>query len=144
MAEQAQRAEVLQIAFASALYHGNNMIRVPKGSTADPLEPPTREQLLSMRPARPLQVEIGGSAIDPAKRADAFVAGEHLLAQIAGVRAKPPFMHTPIRAEREPARRDLEIAPAAERAAILPFLKSGSIGKPAGHGARSAQGTFLA
>jgi hypothetical protein len=99
---------------------------------------------LTVRPARPLQVKISRPAIDPADRTDALVAREYLLAQITGVRAKPPLMDTPIRAERESARRDLKVTPAAESPAILPFLKGGSIGKPAGHGARSAHETFLA
>ena len=144
MAEQAQGADVLQIAFASALYHRNNVIRIPKCSSANSLQTPAREQLLPVRSARPLQVEISSPAIDPADRADTLIAGEYLITQVAGVRTKTPFMHTPIRAKCEPARRDLKVAPAAESAAILPSLKRGSIGKPAGHGPGSAHETFLA
>lgn len=92
MAEQAQGADVLQIAFASALYHRNNVIRVPKCSTANPLEPPTCQQLLPMNSARPLQVEISSAAIDPAYRANAFIAREYLFPQIARVGAKTPFI----------------------------------------------------
>jgi hypothetical protein len=144
VAEQAQGADVLQIAFAAALYHRHDVIRIPKRSSANPLQPPTREQLLPLRPARPLQVEISGAAIDPANRADALITGKYLIAQIAGVRAKTPFMNAPIRAEREPARRDLEVAPAAQSAAILASFQSGSIGKSARHGSGSAHETFLA
>jgi len=135
VAEQAQGADVLQIAFASAFYHRNNVSRVPKRFSANPLQSPTCEQLLPVRPARSLQVEIGGAAINTANRADALIASEYLLAQVAGVGTQTPFMDAPVRAERESARRDLQIAPAAESPAILPFIKGGSIGKPAGHGA---------
>jgi hypothetical protein len=143
MADQAQGSDIRQIAFAASLCHGHNVIGIPKCPSANPLQPPTGEQVLPVRPARALEVEISGAAIDPANRAHALIAGQYLLAQIARVRAKTPFMHTPIRAKCEPARRDLKVAPAAESAAVLPFLKSGSIGKPAGHGARSAHETFL-
>jgi len=143
MADQAQGSDVLQIAFAAALDHWDNMIRVPKRPSANPLEPPTRQQLLPMSPARPLQVEIGHPAIHPAYRADAPVTGEYLLAQIPGIRAKAPFMDAPIRAEGEPARGDLEVTPAAERTAVLPSRQCSSIGKSAGHGSGRAHKTFL-
>jgi hypothetical protein len=96
-----------------------------------------------MNPARPLQVEISGPAIDPADRANALVAGKYLLAQVACVCAKPPFMDAPVRTESESARGNFKTAPPAERSAIQAFFKGGSIGKPAGHGSRSAHETFL-
>jgi hypothetical protein len=79
VADEAQGADVFQIAFASTLYHRNNVIRVPKRSSANPLQTPPRQQLLPMNPARPLQVEIGGPAIDPADRANALIAGKYLI-----------------------------------------------------------------
>lgn len=79
MADQAQGSDVLQIAFATALDHGNNMIRVPKGSSANPLEPPAREQFLPMNPASPLQVEVSRAAIDTADGAHALIAGKYLV-----------------------------------------------------------------
>ena len=69
MADQAQGPDVVQVAFAAALHHRDNVIRVPQGFSANPLQSPTRQQLLPMTPARPLQVEIGGTAIHPAKGA---------------------------------------------------------------------------
>lgn len=144
MADQAQRSDVLQIAFATALYYRNDMIRVPKRSPADPLQSPAHEQFVPMRPARPLQVKVSRAAIHPADRANALIPREYLLAQIAGIRAKTPLMNTPIRAKRKSARGDFETAPAAERAPVLPFLQYGSIGKSAGHGPGSTHETFLA
>ena len=120
MADQAQGPDVVQVAFAAALHHRDNVIRVPQGFSANPLQSPTRQQVLPMTPARSLQVDIRGTAIHPAKGANAPIARKHLLAQIAGVRANAPFMHTPIRAEGEPAGRDLEIAPPTESPAVLP------------------------
>jgi len=143
VADQAQRSDVLQIAFATALHHRSNVIRIPKRPSANPLQTPAREQFLPMCPARPLQVKISRAAIDPTDRADALVSREYLFPQITWVRAKTPFMDAPIRAERKPARGDLKTAPAAQRPAILALLKGGSNGKPAGHGPRSAHETFL-
>src|SRR5437667_4398471 len=97
-----------------------------------------------MQPASPLQVEISHAAIHAANGANTFVAGQYLLSQITGICAQPPFMDAPIRTEGEAAHRNFKIAPAAQTTAVRAFLKGGSIGKPAGHGARSAQETFLA
>jgi hypothetical protein len=144
VADQAQGSDVFQIAFATALCHRDNVIRIPQRSSIQPLQTPTRQQLLPVRTARPLQIEISSAAIDPANRTDALVARKYLLAQIAGVSAKAPFMDAPVRAERESARRDFEVTPAAERTAILPSLEGSSVGKPAGHGPGSAHQTFLA
>jgi hypothetical protein len=78
VADQAQGPDVLQIAFATALDHGDDMIRVPQGFPADPRETPAREQFLPMTPASAFQIKICAAAIDPANRANAFIAREYL------------------------------------------------------------------
>ena len=77
--EQAEGPEIIEIAFASALCHRDDMIGVPQCSPADPLQTPARQQLLPMRPARAFQIEIRRAAIDPANRADTLIPLEYLL-----------------------------------------------------------------
>jgi hypothetical protein len=144
VADKAQGSEVLQIAFTTALDHRDDMIRVPQGFPADPLETPPREQLLPMAPASPFQIEICAAAIDPAKGANAFIAREYLLTQISRIRSQPPFMDAPVRAKSESPWGDFKITPAAQGTASLPSRQLGSIGKPAGHRPGSAHKTFLA
>lgn len=143
VAHQAQRSDVLQIAFATALDYRYNMIRVPEGFPAHPFQPPADEQLLPVNSPRSLQIQIRGAAIDPANRADTLVARENLITQISRIRSQTPFVHAPIRAERESPRRDFKITPAAQRPAIPALIERGSIGKPAGHRPGSAHKTFL-
>lgn len=142
--DQAQGSEVLQVAFATALDHRDDMVRVPQGFPADPLETPPREQLLPMTPASPFQIEICAAAIDPANRANTFIAREYLLTQISGIRPQPPFVDAPVRTKSESPRGDFKITPAAQSPASLPFRQRGSIRKPAGHRPGSAHRTFLA
>jgi len=143
VAEQAEGADIIQIAFSSALCHRDDMIGVPQCSSTDPLQTPAREQLLPVDPARPLQVMISRPAIDPANGTDSVVAGQHLLTQVARVGSQTPLVDAPFRAERESSGGNLQTAPATQRAAVTALLQSRSIGKPAGHGARSAHKTFL-
>ena len=44
---------------------------------------------------------------------DSAIAFEDLSRKITRIRTKPPLVHAPVRAEREPLLRDLQIAPAA-------------------------------
>ena len=77
-----------------------------------------------MRSTGAFQFEVRRAGIHLAERAYSAVARRHLLAQIAGVGAKTPFMDAPIRTERETARGNFEVAPAAERAAVGAFAKA--------------------
>ena len=62
-----------------------------------------------------------------------MVALEHFLANIARIGAQAPFVHAPVRAESEPAFRDLKIAPAAQVAPVYPFGEIAAIGPSAWH-----------
>ena len=62
-----------------------------------------------------LEGVVGGDGVDVADGADAAVAGEDLVAEVAGVGAETPLMDAVVGAEGAAAfGEDLEIAPAAE------------------------------
>ena len=61
----------------------------------------------------------GGDGVDLADGADAAVAGEDLVAQVAGVGAEAPLVDAVVGAEgAAPLGEDFEIAPAAEREVV--------------------------
>ena len=62
-----------------------------------------------------LESVVGGDGVDVADGADAAVAGEDLVAQVAGVGAETPLVDTVVAAEGAAAfGEDFEVAPAAE------------------------------
>ena len=93
-----------------------------------------------MGPTRAAQFRIRGAGVGPADGADAAVPLENLFAKVAGIGAKAPFVHAPIRTEREAPGRDFQAAPAAQRASVRSFRLSGAVGDAAGHGAGGARG----
>jgi hypothetical protein len=59
---------------------------------------------------------VGGDGVDVADGADAVVAGEDLVAEVAGVCAETPLVDAVVAAEGAAAfGEDFEVAPAAER-----------------------------
>jgi hypothetical protein len=67
------------------------------------------------RAASSLEGVVGGDGVDVADGADAVVAGEDLVAEIAGVGAETPLVNAVVAAEGAAAfGDDFEIAPAAE------------------------------
>ena len=122
MADQAQRAEILEVTFAAAFRDGHDMVGIPKRPAREPFEAPVCEQLLPVTPSGPLQFEVCGTGIAVADGANAAFSLEDLLAEIAWVGAKTPFVDAPVRAEGEAPRRHFEVAPAAERTTVRPFL----------------------
>ena len=48
MADQAQRAQVVEIALAAAFGHGNHVIGVTQALSVDSFQAPAREQALAM------------------------------------------------------------------------------------------------
>ena len=67
--------------------------------------------------------------------ADAFVAGEDLVAEIAGVGAQTPLVHAVVGAEGAAAfRQNFEFAPAAEGQAVGTLRQGVGLGTTAGKG----------
>ena len=79
-----------------------------------------------------------GEAVDTTTGANAPIALQHFLAQIASVGSEPPLLYAPVRAKGEAAFWDLETAPAAQVAAVRTFGKAVAIGPSTGHGSRGA------
>ena len=118
MARQAKGAEVVEVALATAFGDGQDVVGVPKRAPgADGTQPPQREELRSRFAARALQLAERAQGICRAQGAEAFVAGEDLLAEVARVGAEPPLVHAEVGAEgAAAASQDLELAPTAQRA----------------------------
>ncbi len=72
-------------------------------------------------PAGSFEGVIGGQGVEFADGADAAVAGEDLVAEVAGVGAETPLVDAVVAAEGAAAfGEDLELAPAAEGQAVWP------------------------
>ena len=69
MANQAEGADVLKIALASAFRDGKNVIRVPQRFAVDPFQAPALQQFQPVDPARSLQVHVCGEGVGVAQGA---------------------------------------------------------------------------
>jgi hypothetical protein len=120
MAGQAKGAEVVEIALAAAFRYGNDVVGVPKrAARVNGLHTPEGEGLGTGLTAAALELGVDGDGLGGAQRADAAVAGEDLVAEIAGIGTQPPLVHAVVGAEgAAAASEDLQLAPAAERATV--------------------------
>jgi hypothetical protein len=110
MALKAQRPHVGEIALAAAFHYRHNVVGVPQMAPAAPIffELAARAVIqLALILAQRLRVYA-------ALRAHPTVAREDLLAQVSGIGAKLPFMHTRTAAESESPFRNSQTAPAAQ------------------------------
>lgn len=82
MAPQTQGADVVDIAFASALNNRKNMIRVPEALANALLQSPVGHEGQPLRTSGPLQSPQLGDGIDSTTNTDALVAKKDLLPQI--------------------------------------------------------------
>ena len=87
VALQAERAHVGEIALAAAFGHRHDVVRVPEMPARRPT--PSRRRGARRSPACACRLR-SASVSGAADRADALVALEHLLAQVAGVGAQLP------------------------------------------------------
>ncbi len=78
MAYEAQGADVLKVALAAALGHGQYVVRVPQCFTIDALQAPALQQFQTVHAPRPLQIQIGGASIGLAQRANAAIPQQDL------------------------------------------------------------------
>jgi len=120
MAEQAERADVIEVALATAFSDGKDVVGIPQAASAgDGLHAVEAEAGYTSRTAGTFEGGVGGDGVDVAGGASAAVAGEDLIAQIAGVGAQAPLMDTVVAAEGAAAvGDDLKIAPAAQRKTV--------------------------
>jgi len=116
VAEEAEGAEVVEVALASAFGYGADVVGVPEGASGgDGLHAVEMEAGGAGRAAGAFEGVVGGDGVDAADSADAAVAGEDLVAKVAGVGAETPLVDAVIAAEGSAAfGDDFEVAPAAE------------------------------
>jgi hypothetical protein len=120
VAEQAECADVLQIALPASLRDWKDVVRIPQAAPAcHALHTVKTKTGGSRRPPGAFQRGIGSYGIDVAGSASAAVAGKDLVAEISGIGAKTPLVHAVIAAEGSPTLyENLKIAPATERKAM--------------------------
>jgi hypothetical protein len=143
VAAQAERAQVREVALAAAFDDGDDVIGLPEGAAGVARQIPIIEQALVRRAAGALQDALGDERVDAATFADAAIAFEHPVAEVAGVGAEPPFVHALIRAEGAAAFGNFDRAPAAEAAAGGASGEGAIGGGASGHGAAGAHGSLV-
>jgi hypothetical protein len=117
VAEQAEGAEVVEVALAATFGYRADVVGVPEAAASgDGLHAVEMETGGAGRSAGSLECVVGGDGIDRTDGADAVVAGEDLVAKVAGIGAETPLVDAVIAAEGAAAfGEDFEVAPAAER-----------------------------
>ena len=137
MAEEAEGAEVVEVALAAAFGYGADVVGVPEAAAGgDGLHAVEMETGGAGRASGALEGGVGGDGVDVADGADAAVAGEDLVAEVAGVGAETPLVDAVVGAEGAAAfGEDLKIAPAAEGRPLGPAWQSGGWGAATGEGA---------
>jgi hypothetical protein len=96
VAEQAQGAEVVQVAFSAAFGYGKNVVGVPERLAGEPFQSPSSQKLFTLGSAGSPKLPIRGASIGPAEGADAAITLKDLFAKVAGVGTEPPFVDAPI------------------------------------------------
>ena len=116
VAEEAEGAEVVEVALAAAFGDGADVVGVPEGAAGgDGLHAVEMQAGGAGGAAGSFEGVVGGDGVDVTDGADAAVAGEDLVAEIAGVGAETPLVDTVVAAEGAATLgEDLEFAPAAE------------------------------
>jgi hypothetical protein len=116
VAEQAESAEVVEVALAAAFGYGADVVGVPQAAAGgDGLHSIEMQACGAGWATGSLESAVGGDGVDAADGADAAIAGEDLVAEIARVGAETPLVDAVVAAEGTAAfSEDFEIAPAAE------------------------------
>ncbi len=120
MADEAEGADVVEVALAAAFGDRDNVVRIPERVAAGDGRHAVETQTFGAGLAAG-SLERGEDAygVSPAVCADAMIAGEYTLAQVAGVGAQAPLVHAVVGAEGAASfGKNFEFAPAAERQAV--------------------------
>src|SRR5260370_1566 len=139
MAEEAEGAQVVEVALAAALGNGEDVVGVPQAAAAgDGLHAVEAETGGSRCSSGAFQDVVSGYGVDAAGGAASAIAYEDLIAEVAGVGAHSPLVDAVVGAEGAAAFcDDLEIAPAAEREAVGSGRESVAGGAATGKCARN-------
>src|SRR5271157_285820 len=109
MAHEAEGAHVGKVALAAAFHDGDNVVGVPQVMAAAPV-------LFELSTGGPVEFALGlpqGFGVEAALRADAAIAREDPLAEIAGVGAQLPLIDAGVAAKGAATLGDRGAAPAA-------------------------------
>jgi len=120
VAEEAEGAEVVEVALASAFGHGADVVGVPEAAACgDGLHSVKMETCDAGRASCSFEGTVSCDGVDAADGADASVAGEDMIAEVARVGAETPLVDAVVTAEGAAAfGENFELAPAAEWQAI--------------------------
>src|SRR5690349_11855152 len=111
------------------------MVGLPQGAAGEADEIPVVEQALARGAAGALQNALSDERVHTAAFANAAIAFQDLVAEVAGVRAEAPLVHAIIRAESTATFSHFKRTPAAEASAARATGER-AIRRPAsGHGA---------
>jgi len=137
VAGQAEGAEVFEVALAAALGDGTDVVGVPEGASAgDGFHAVERKAGGAGCAFRSLQSFVDGDGVGAAEGADPAVAGEDVVAEVAGIGAQTPLVDAVVGAEGTAAAgEDFELAPAAEGKAVGAGGEFAASGAAAGEGA---------
>ncbi len=138
VAEEAEGAEVVEVALAAAFGDWTDVVGVPEAAPGgDGFHAVEAEAGGASRASGALEGVVGGDGVDGADGADAAVAGKDLVAEVAGVGAETPLVDAVVAAEGTAAfGQDFEFAPAAEGQIVGTDGESMARGAAAGEGAR--------
>jgi hypothetical protein len=133
MAAQTQRANVFEIALASAFHHWDNMVGIPKRLSDAAVQSPMEGSLQPRGASQPFQLPFRGQAVDSAIGTNTAIPYQYFFANITRVAAQPPFFDAPSRTKRRAALGNFQVAPTAQSAAIWPFGEGLTVGPTARH-----------
>jgi hypothetical protein len=114
--EEAEGSEVVEVALATAFGHREDVVGVPQAAAGgDGLHPVEVEAGDACCASGSLQCGEGGDGVDLADGADTAIAGEYLVAEVAGIGTEAPLMDAVVGTEGAAAfGEDFEFAPTAE------------------------------
>jgi hypothetical protein len=138
VAEEAEGAEVVEVTLAAPFGDWANVVGVPEAAAGcDGLHAVEAKASGAGGASGSLEGVVGGDGVDGAYGADAAVAGENLVAEVAGVGAETPLVDAVVAAEGAAAfGEDFEFAPATEGQVVGTDGESMARGAAAGEGAR--------
>ena len=120
VAGEAEGAKVVEVALASPFGYGADVVGIPeRAAGGDGLHAPKLESLDAGGAAAALECGVGGYCVGGTESAEAAVAGEDLVAEVAGVGAKTPLVDAEVGAEGAASfGEDFHETPAAEGTAV--------------------------
>jgi hypothetical protein len=111
MAEQAQCAEIVEVALAAALGNRQNVICIPKSLPDAFRHAPMTQQVFTFDSACVPELAPLNNGIELTRGADAAIAQEDLFAKVRRLSPQAPLVNAVRGAEREPAARHFERTP---------------------------------